>query len=310
MVEAVPSDVRITADLVRALLKDQHPDLAELPIELIDSGWDHVMARLGRDLCVRLPRRALGAGMIGNEQSFLAAYGAELPLPVPVPLRTGEPTTAYPYRWSVVPWLPGLPATVAPPTDQHQTAAMLGRFLGALHRPAPADAPHNPYRGVPLADRVSQSTGDGSLGTIEERLARACPELHLDRGSLEHVVDQALAAPRWSGRPVWCHGDLHPRNLLVDDGVINAVIDFSDVCGGDPAVDAIVAWLLLDPEVHGVLRHQTHSMDDHTWARGMGWAVHLSLTIYLGSDDPAFRATAAEALRRLSSSGALLTHGG
>jgi Ser/Thr protein kinase RdoA (MazF antagonist) len=28
---------------------------------------------------------------------------------------------------------------------------------------------------------------------------------------------------------VWLHGDLHPANILVDDGQVSGVIDFGDI---------------------------------------------------------------------------------
>jgi hypothetical protein len=52
-----------------------------------------------------------------------------------------------------VPFLPGDVASQSPPTDPAEAAVRLGEFLGALHVPAVPDAPANPSRGVPLADR-------------------------------------------------------------------------------------------------------------------------------------------------------------
>ena len=47
--------VEITADLITALLREQHPDLAGLPLSLGAVGWDNQLWRLGEDLAVRLP---------------------------------------------------------------------------------------------------------------------------------------------------------------------------------------------------------------------------------------------------------------
>jgi aminoglycoside phosphotransferase (APT) family kinase protein len=48
----------------------------------------------------------------------------------------------------------------------------------------------------------------------------------------------------WDGPPIWLHGDLHPFNLVVNQGRLSAVIDFGDLCAGDPATDLAVAWML------------------------------------------------------------------
>jgi hypothetical protein len=50
-----------------------------------------------------------------------------------------------------------------------------------------------------------------------------------------HVWAQAVAAPAWEDAPVWLHGDLHPANVIVSDGTLSGVIDFGELCAGDPA---------------------------------------------------------------------------
>ena len=50
------SEIEIDEVLVYRLLEEQHPDLKEFPLHLIDQGWHNVMFRLGEQLCVRLPR--------------------------------------------------------------------------------------------------------------------------------------------------------------------------------------------------------------------------------------------------------------
>ena len=50
------TEIEITADLVRDLLREQHPDLAELPIREVEGGWGNQMWRLGDELAVRIQR--------------------------------------------------------------------------------------------------------------------------------------------------------------------------------------------------------------------------------------------------------------
>ena len=47
--------------------------------------------------------------------------------------------------------------------------------------------------------------------------------------------------------PLWLHGDLLAENLLVRQGELAAVLDFGGLAVGDPTVDLVVAWELLDP---------------------------------------------------------------
>src|SRR6516164_9130358 len=119
-----PSEVAIDEALVRALLVEQHPDLAGLRITSTSAGWDNHLFRLGDHLAVRLPRRGLASDLILHEQQWLPKLGPRLPLPIPVPVRMGRPGCGYPWSWSVVPWLVGESAAVTPLRDPTATAAV------------------------------------------------------------------------------------------------------------------------------------------------------------------------------------------
>src|SRR4051812_44776972 len=108
------AEVHVDDPLIRALLRAQHPDLAERPLAIVAHGWDNVLARLGDDLVVRLPRRAAAASLIEHEQRWLPRLAPRLPLPVPVPLRRGVAGEGFPWSWSVCPWFPGESAAATP----------------------------------------------------------------------------------------------------------------------------------------------------------------------------------------------------
>src|ERR1035438_9419284 len=88
------AEVAIDADLVRDLLEAQHPDLAGERIVLFAEGWDNLTFRLGTERVVRLPRRGIAGRLIEHEQTWLPRLAARLPLPIPTPLRVGEPTAS------------------------------------------------------------------------------------------------------------------------------------------------------------------------------------------------------------------------
>jgi aminoglycoside phosphotransferase (APT) family kinase protein len=50
------AEVEIDERQARQLLAAQHPDLADLPIVSIASGWDNHLLRLGDSLVLRFPR--------------------------------------------------------------------------------------------------------------------------------------------------------------------------------------------------------------------------------------------------------------
>jgi len=293
------AEVEVSADLVRRLLADQHPDLARLPVEFLANGWDNELYRVGDGLLARLPRRALGAQIITNEQRWLPGLAPRLPLPIPCPVRTGVPGCGYPYPWSVVPYLPGVPAAQASRLDPAPAAVAVGGFLGALHAPAPADAPANPFRGVPLAERAGSFAANLALLTGQAGQDRA------GRAAVLRAWDAALAAPGWDGPPAWLHGDLHPANILVSDGQVSGVIDFGDITAGDPAADLSVAWMLLPPGSHASFWSAYAAAGgaggragDALRARARGWALNLAIVFLAHSEDnPVLRQVGRRTLR-------------
>jgi aminoglycoside phosphotransferase (APT) family kinase protein len=285
-----PAEHPVDAALARALLAGQHPDLAGLPIARAAEGWDNVMFRLGDDLALRLPRRAVGAELIRAEQRWLPGLAATLPLPIPAPLRTGSPALGYPWPWSVTPWLPGLAAEQAPlRADQ---AARLGAFLKALHRPAPADAPFNPHRSVTLAERTATAPAMA-------RVAAARPEL------IDETVRQAWRdglAAALDLAPTWIHGDLHARNVLSEAGALSGIIDWGDMARGDPATDLYGLWMLLpDAAARAAALAAYGGVSAATLARARGWAVAMGVILVEagGNDDPGLAAMGERTLKAL-----------
>jgi aminoglycoside phosphotransferase (APT) family kinase protein len=147
------AEVAIDAGLVQTLLREQHEDLASLPLIETGEGWDNKLFRLGDDLVVRLPRRQVAADLIVHEQHWLPVLASRLPLPVPVPVRVGRPGRGFPWAWSIVPWFVGETAATLTSGFTEATAVQLGEFLTALHQPAPEDAPLKPFR-TSLASRA------------------------------------------------------------------------------------------------------------------------------------------------------------
>ena len=279
------AEVEIDAALVRALLTDQHPDLADLELAELAFGWDNVLFRLGAELVVRLPRRRLAVPLVEHEQRWLPELAPRLPLPIPAPERIGVPGPRFGWPWSICPWFPGTSALVATPADLGGTAEVLGGFLRALHEPAPADAPANPFRGIPLAERAARTL---------EALDHLGPAV--DGPLLRARWDELVTTLAWTAPPVWVHGDTHPGNLVVDDGKLTAVVDFGDLCAGDPASDLAVGWMLFPAEDRSRFRSALGA-DDDLWTRGRAWALAIGVSLLASSaDNPSYAAMAERTL--------------
>ncbi len=251
--------------LVRRLLRAQQPQWADFLIAPVpSSGTDNALYRLGDDMVVRLPRIYWTTGQIAKEREWLPKLAPFLPLTIPKPLATGQPGEGYPWEWAVYRWLPGESATFARLADPRQAAIDLAQFITALQRIEPkgaslaADANS---RGAPLATRDA-----------ETREAIAALFGMIDADAALAVWEAALQAPEWDRAPVWFHGDLLPGNVLVEDGRMCAVIDFSILGIGDPACDLMIAWGLFRGASRDAFRDAL-AVDDATWARGRGHAL-------------------------------------
>jgi aminoglycoside phosphotransferase (APT) family kinase protein len=259
--------------LVRRLLAAQFPQWAELPIEALPAGGtDNAIYRLGEELSVRLPRRAgWTAGSYDKEFAWLPKLAPHLPFPVPAPVARGVPGEGYPHEWAVYNWLDGEDAASAP-LDLPRAAVDLAELLAALRRIDPTGGPPPGGRGGSLRPRDEETrAGIAAVGDL------------IDAAAVTQAWETALAAPEWNRAPVWIHGDLDVRNLLVRDGRITGLLDWGAMCVGDPACDVKVAWAVLDAETRPVFR-ELLEIDDATWARGRGWALSqamIALPYYL-----------------------------
>jgi aminoglycoside phosphotransferase (APT) family kinase protein len=269
LIDGTPGrEFEVTCDLVTALLEDQHPDLAHLEPRLVGEGWDNFMFRLGDDLAVRLPRRAAMANLIYHEQTWLPGLASQLPIRVPAPFRVGIPGRGYPWRWSVVPWLAGQAADQNEPARNQATS--WGKFLASLHVPAPADAPINPVRGVPLSHRAH---------AVEERIGRLASKTRSITTRIRQIWETGLNAPM-DVPATWLHGDLHPRNVLVEQGTIRGVIDWGDMTSGDCATDLASIWMLFsDPGARDNVLAAYAQCSETTLQRAQAWAVSFGVML-------------------------------
>ena len=77
------------------------------------------------------------------------------------------------------------------------------------------------------------------------RIAQALPHSGADRGALERLV--GVLHRSVEGHEVtlgWAHGDLHPGNVLVAEGVVQGIIDWGGACNKSLPVLDLVHWLL------------------------------------------------------------------
>jgi aminoglycoside phosphotransferase (APT) family kinase protein len=284
------AEVTVDRDLAYRLIAGQF-DAAELSeLRLLSEGWDNTVWLADRRWVFRFPRRETVIPGIEREMALLPRLAPLVPLPIPTPVFFGRP--AHGYRWPFfgAALIPGTETADAACGDAQRCrlARPLAAFLRALHDAETAAAvdpagelPADPMRRGDMALRVPRTV---------ERLAEV-ERLGLWRapGTVDDVLDAArgLGAPEPSAL---VHGDLHIRHLLVDDHCGAAgVIDWIDICRGDPAIDLPLFWSLLPAagRVEFLDAYGTVTESQLLRARVLALFLSATLAVYAHHEDMA-----------------------
>ena len=282
------AEVAIGHGLVTALLADQFPRLAGLPVvEVRPPGTVNAVYRVGDGWCVRLPRTAEWAAGLEREWAWLPRIARHVSLRVPEPVALGKPSEAYPFVWAVYRWIEGERYAVAHVPDEVDAAERLAGFVTDLRTLDPAGAPAAGRRPLAELDRPTREAIHAARGMVDADAALA-------------AWDQALTAPGWRGPAQWVHADLLRPNLLVRGGRLYAVLDFGGAGVGDPASDVAAAWSVFGPAGRAAYRRALDA-DDGTWLRARGLALHQAALIipYYARSNPDFAADARRTVEQL-----------
>jgi aminoglycoside phosphotransferase (APT) family kinase protein len=291
-------EVHVDEDLARALIGGQAPDLRDAPIRLLAAGWDNVVYLVDDRWAFRFPRREVAVAGVEREISTLPRIAPNLPLPIPEPRYVGRPSGDYPWPWFGAPFLPGIELAAAGiPDDQRgPLAATLGAFLAALHAPAMAvrigaGLPIDPMRRADMGFRVP-GTRARIDGLASKRLWQPTHEV-------SRLLADAERLPPPS-RTVLLHGDLHVRHVLVDErGGAAGVIDWGDLCVGDPSIDLSLGYGSFAGGARRAFLAAYGPVDGLTELRARVVAVFLAAALLEYAEDVSLAGLRAEAVRAL-----------
>lgn len=191
------------------------------PVEI--PGWDSDAEIVDDVFIDRTPRRPEVRDGLEWECRLLPLIAPLLPLAVPVPFDIPADTDGpwrVPHR--IVPGSAAIPSTLT-----RSDGVIVGRFLRLLH--------DLDLGALGLEARTDKSFG-GTMARMETEVVPLLPP------ALRQPGTRLIAAARDTTPLTLAHGDLGPAHLLVEGGVVSGVIDWTDSCLRDPAID--LAWTL------------------------------------------------------------------
>lgn len=270
------SDIPVSDDGLKNLISAQFPDLSPLDIRPLGEGWDNAVVTVGPDLVFRFPRREIAVECLAAELDVLPWLAPLLPLPVPVPMFVGKPSTEFPWPFYGHRLLEGRAAFLRrlDGAGRARVGLEMANFLRRLHSLPPETARAH---GAP-PDRIGRLDLDMRVARLRTRLA--------DLAALGLIADPADCAqvvhdlPPMPSERVLVHGDLNFRNYLLDDrGALSAVVDWGDVHLGHPAEDISFAYSFLPPEARADFADAYGGIDPASWRLARFYALYTTLVI-------------------------------
>ncbi len=238
----------MTSETLAALetrIRAELPALAYTHAELNDYGDDNQIVVLDGQWIVRIPRNDEYRSRLAAELNLLRRLCAVTDMPVPCYKHIAPGLAAYRMiegREMTPPVFEALDSM-----QKRDVLTALGRFLAALH-PLPPETIAQPSGHIPqawYAPQFAMLYRGGRRAKVAERV----DAFWLPRFDAFH--DAFVEVP--PGPPRLVHHDISDDHILIADGRVAGVIDFSDAAYGDASIDFGWFWRLGEGVVNTVL---------------------------------------------------------
>lgn len=237
-------DRTVTANQAEQLISKDFPELHPVHAEMLGHGFDNTVFKVNGQYVFRFPRREIAVDLLKTEESVLPLLSG-LGMGVPVPLFSGKPGCGYKWPYLGYRHVPGQTPVKWNQEQQNRNAQKLAYFLKALH-------------GIPVETAEKSGAEPDTLGRLD--MNKRIPMMRETAAKLSDLLPESAIVQRLNTyveklKPLkqdschcLVHGDLHIRNVLVDeDGSLSGVIDWGDLHIGHPAVDLSAVYGFFTP---------------------------------------------------------------
>lgn len=256
-------DKNITLEIAKYCIQEQFFKVNE--IVHVGQGADNVVFLVNQKYIFRFARHAEMDAASVMENRVLAKLQNVISLQIPNPMYQGIPTQKFPFHFQGYEKLPGLSLYQSDlPEDQLKSCLQsFASFLKELHGVGVDQA-----QAWGLQKSLYDKTNiDLVVATLHERTAQI-KDLNLvkiDHDALETEIDVAreMIVPQ----DVAClvHNDLDARHLLMNNGKLSGIIDWSDVDINHPVVDFSSVWAMFPKSMHESFFKTYGHIDENIW---------------------------------------------
>ncbi|MEC0243245.1 phosphotransferase [Paenibacillus dokdonensis] len=272
------ADWEVSEELASQLIYSQFPQLASKRIQRLGHGWDNTVYVVGDEFVFRFPRRKIAVNLLEMEGRILPELADRIAIPYSKPLFFGKETGDYPSPFLGYTYLAGeFPIGL---TDDQRllSVSVLAHFLKSLHVfplqiAREQGVPHDHRNLTDISSRKEKMLN--FLSDLRQHLQEeeyCLIEVYLQHLTLDHV----------NPKDVFLHGDLHFKNMLVDEtGKISGIIDWGDMNIGHPACDLNLVYSFLPPDARSTFFKEYGEVDEETKILARFIAVYIPMLILL-----------------------------
>ncbi|WP_340372513.1 phosphotransferase [Peribacillus sp. FSL E2-0218] len=266
----------VSLELAGKLIMQQFPEIEWKEIKQLGEGFDNTVMQINGEFVFRFPRRPLAVTLIQVENHLLPSIAGTLPLTIPEPIFFGEPSAIYPYPFTGYKMVKGHLPAEGSVANEVESAKRLAGFLKILHS-------------FPLGKARQSGVEPDGLRRLDAAFRRESLFAHVATleklGYMERARSVTCFVERLGDMDVprpstLVHGDIHVRNVLLDDdGILAGILDWGDVHIGSPAIDIAFLYSYFPRNARQAFFEVYGNIDKETERLARFRAVYMLVTL-------------------------------
>jgi aminoglycoside phosphotransferase (APT) family kinase protein len=276
------ADWEVSDELVQVLIYSQFSQLASMPIRRIGQGYDNMVYLVGETFVFRFPRRKIAIQLLRMEGKMLPKLEDFITVPYSKPLFYGVGNDDYPAPFLGYTYLSGSFPLGLTDYQRASSASTLAQFLVNLHT--------FPIK-VALENNVLYDSRDILNITLrKEKMLRFMTVLtpHLQDEEIRKLFAylHQLKTDNVKPRDVFLHGDLHFKNIIVNEASqVSGIIDWGDMNIGHPACDLSIGYSFLPSYVRQSFFEEYGEVDEETKNLARLIAIYIPMLLLMQAID-------------------------